>query len=80
MWGWASSQLSLGRVNERGKRKTGPGGEGRGCTRLESVFGFSEEYARKEGAGGIKVDENLPSELERPINEPAGFMKLLYAK
>lgn len=62
-----------GRLGQEGR-----GGAARGWKKC--VCGFSEEYARKGGAGGIKVDENLPSELERPINEPAGFMNLLYAK
>lgn len=36
--------------------------------------------ARKRGAGRRKGDENQPSELQRPISEPAGSMNLFYAK
>lgn len=36
--GWAGSQLSLGRVKERGKGKAGPGEQGRGCPRLEELL------------------------------------------
>lgn len=42
--------------------------------------GFREEYAGKRGARGTKVGENRPSELEKPIKEPAGSMSLLHAK
>ena len=44
------------------------------------MSGFSKEYARKRGGGGMKMDENQPSELKSPINKLIGSTNILYAK